>query len=146
MSIWYRFLYLIGLRPNPDSRTYQISESFHLTLVTLAQHEGRPETEVFPDLLAAGLTQYVSNDALWHKWRSLSAREQEVTALICLGYNRNQIAEVLGVTPGTIKTHMESIYQTYEVHTAKHLAALLKHWDMLGWWENRDPLGAPPKG
>jgi len=43
MSIWQRLLYLIGLRPNPGPRTYEISESLQVTLSTFAQHEGRPE-------------------------------------------------------------------------------------------------------
>ncbi|MCE9646688.1 MAG: helix-turn-helix transcriptional regulator [Chloroflexi bacterium] len=131
----HRLLYLIGLRPNPDPRTFQISESFHLELVTLAKHAGRPEHDLIPELLAVGLTQYAAQDLLRIKWKSLSAREQEVTALICLDYNRIQIADMLGVSPGTVKTHTESIYNTFEVHTAKHLAKLLEGWDMAGWWD-----------
>ena len=74
MSIWQRLLYWIGLRPDPGPRTYEISESLQVTLSTIAKHEGRPEHELIPDLLAAGLTQYVSKDKLWNKWHSLTAR------------------------------------------------------------------------
>jgi DNA-binding CsgD family transcriptional regulator len=86
MSIWQRLLNLIGSRPKSGSRTYEISESLQVTLATIAKHEGRPEDELLPDVLAAGLTQYVSKDKLWNKWQSLTAREQDVAALACLGY------------------------------------------------------------
>ena len=71
MSILDRLLFLIGLRPNAGSRTYEISESLQTTLTTLAKHESRPVDELIPDLLAAGLTQYVSNDKLWNIWEFL---------------------------------------------------------------------------
>ena len=60
MSIWQRILYLIGKRPTPGPRTYEINESLQVSLSTLAKHEGRPEHELFPDILAAGLNQYQS--------------------------------------------------------------------------------------
>jgi len=59
-----------------------------VTLSTIAKHEGRPEHELIPDLLAAGLTQYVSKDKLWNKWLSFTAREQDAAALACLGYTK----------------------------------------------------------
>ena len=83
MSIWHRFLFLIGLRPQPGSRTYEISESLQTTLTTLAKHESRPVDELIPDMLAAGLTQYRSVDELWPKWETLSPRERDVAALTC---------------------------------------------------------------
>ena len=85
MSIWHRFLDWIGLRPKSGSRTYEISKSLQVTLSTIARHEGRPEHELLPDILAAGLSQYVTKDKLWNRWQSLSPREREVAALACLG-------------------------------------------------------------
>ena len=77
MSIWDRRLYLIGLRPTPGPRTYHFdaSESLHVTLSTLSSDEGRPEHDLIPDILAAGLTQYTANERLWNTWESLSTRK-----------------------------------------------------------------------
>ena len=133
MSIWQRMLTLIGLRPQPGSRTYEISESLQSTLTTLAQHESRPVDELIPDLLAAGLTQYRTTDELWPKWESLSTREKDVAALACLGYTNSQIGARLGTSTETIKTQMRAVLRKFEVETRSQLRMLLASWDFSAW-------------
>jgi DNA-binding CsgD family transcriptional regulator len=116
-------------------RAYEHDERLILTLKNAAFQQGRSPEEILNDAVKLGDEQVLKQQKLTQLWDSLSPREQEVTVLICLQYNRNQIAEVLGVTSGTIRTHMESIYKKFEVHTAKHLSSLLSKWDMLSWWE-----------
>ena len=133
MSIWRRLLYLIGLRPTPGPRTYEFSESLYTTLSTLAQHEGRPEHELIPDILAAGLTQYRSSEELWPLWESLSPREQEVAALTCLGYTNRQMAARLSLSPETIKTHVRNVLFKFDVNSKAELRHILANWDFSGW-------------
>jgi DNA-binding CsgD family transcriptional regulator len=133
MSIWQRFLYLIGLRPLPGPRTYEISESLHTTLTTLAAHEGRPENELIPDLLAAGLTLYVSHDKLWNQWVSLTPREQEVAALACLGYTNRQIGARLHISHETVKVRLHNALVKFGVKTRSQLKMLLVEWDFSAW-------------
>ncbi len=40
----------------------------------------------------------------WQKWQSLTPREQEVTALICIGYSTTAICEHLGIANETVRT------------------------------------------
>jgi DNA-binding CsgD family transcriptional regulator len=129
MSILDRLLSLIGLRPNAGSRTYEISESLQTTLTTLAKHESRPVDELIPDLLAAGLTQYVSNDKLWNIWISLTAREQEVAALACLGYTNREIGERLRISPETVKVRLQRACAKFGLSTRSQLSMLLAEWD-----------------
>ena len=133
MSIWQRFLDLIGLRPKPGPRTFELTESLYTTLSTLAQHEGRPEDELFPDLLAAGLTQYHSTSKAWKQWLSLTPRERDVTALACLGYTNQQIAHRLGISLNTIKTHMRNVLSKFEVRNRVKLRQKLSEWDFSAW-------------
>ncbi len=133
MSIWERFLYMIGLRSNPDPRTFKVSESLYVTLTTLAQHEGRPEDDFAQQILAAGLTAYYSVDELWKKWEMLTPREKEVTALVCLGYTNRQAAARMGVTPDTIKFHIHNIFEKYGVRSRSQLQQLLSIWDFDAW-------------
>jgi DNA-binding CsgD family transcriptional regulator len=133
MSIWNRLLYLIGLRPNPSPRTYEISESMQVTLSTLAQHEGRPEHELLPDLLAAGLTEYSTNDELWEKWDRLTPREQEVTALICLGYTTKQIASRWVVSEAGVKFHIHNVLKKFGLKNKVGLRQMWVNWDFTGY-------------
>ena len=133
MSIWQRILYLIGRRPTPGPRTYEINESLQVTLSTLAQHEGRPEHELFPDILAAGLSQYQSVEKNWPRWESLSPRERDIAALTCLGYTNRQISARLSLSPETIKTHVRNVLLKFGVKSKSELRHILTNWDFSGW-------------
>jgi DNA-binding CsgD family transcriptional regulator len=133
MSIWQRLLYWIGLRPTSGPRKYEISETLQVTLTTLAKHEGRPEHELLPDLLAAGLNQYVSKEKLWNKWLSLSAREQEVAALACLGYTNREIGARMNISPETVKVRLQKALTKFGVTTRSQLRMLLDEWDFSAW-------------
>ena len=133
MSIWQRLLNWIGLRPKSGSRTYEISESLQVTLTTIAKHEGRPEDELLPDILAAGLSQYVTKDKLWVKWQSLSPREREVAALACLGYTNREIGKRLNISPETVKVRLQRVMMKFGVTSRSQLRMLLQEWDFSEW-------------
>jgi DNA-binding CsgD family transcriptional regulator len=133
MSILDFLLRFLGRRSKPGPRYYEISESLQLTLSTLARHEGRPEHELIPDLLAAGLDQYRSIDELWPLWESLSPREQDVTALTCLGMTNRQIAARLFLSPDTIKTHIRNVLLKFGLKGKRELRHILTGWDFGGW-------------
>ena len=133
MSLLRRLLSWLGLRPKSDSRYYEISESLYVSLSTLAKHEGRSEQELFPDLLAAGLNQYLSIDKHWPKWESLSQREKEVVAFTCLGLTNRQIAAHLSLSPDTIKTHIRRILKKFGLNSKEELRHILAEWDFSGW-------------
>jgi DNA-binding CsgD family transcriptional regulator len=48
---------------------------------------------------------------------ALSTREREVLALVRDGLRNAEIAEVLWVSPATIRKHLENIYEKLDVHT-----------------------------
>jgi DNA-binding CsgD family transcriptional regulator len=129
MSILQRLLYWIGLRSDPGPRNYEVAVPLHVSITTLAKHEGRPEDELFPDILAAGLTQYSTNDRTWKRWESLTPREQEVTAFVCLGYTNRQIAARMVVTEAGVKFHLGNVYSKFRVKNRVKLRQILAGWD-----------------
>ena len=133
MLILHRLLYWIGLRPTPGPRTYEINESLNVSLATLAQHEGRPEHELILDIVAAGLTQYSTKDRIWKQWESLTPREQEATALVCLGYPNGQMAVRMGVTQSGVKFHLRNVYGKLKVKNRTELRKKFVGWDFSGW-------------
>ncbi len=133
MSIWRRLLSLIGLRPIFAPRRYEVSESMQLSLTTLAQHEGRPADELIQDLVAAGLTQYYESEDLWGKWRSLTPREQDVAARVCLGFTNREIAIQLSIAPDTVKSRLQNVLRKFGLHKRTDLRLLLANWDFSAW-------------
>ena len=49
--------------------------------------------------------------------RALTAREQAVLALIAKGYPNGRIAQELGITEGTVKNHVVSLYIKLAIHS-----------------------------
>jgi DNA-binding NarL/FixJ family response regulator len=47
----------------------------------------------------------------------LTEREKDVAALVCLGYTNHEIADQLGVSSETIKSHMSHVLTKMEVPT-----------------------------
>ena len=133
MSIRDFFLRLLKKHSKPRSRYYEISESLQVTLSTLARHEGRPEHEILPDLVAAGLDRYRSVEELWPIWESLSPREQDVTALTCLGLTNRQIAARLYLSPDTIKTHIRNVLHKFGLNGKREIRHILAGWDFSAW-------------
>lgn len=133
MSLLQRLLDWIGLRQKSGPRYFEVSESLHVSIKTLAEHEGRSEQELLPDLLAAGLTQYRSAEELWLQWETLSERERDVTALACLGLTNRQIAARLSLSPETVKTHIRNILLKFNSKSKEGLRRMLAGWDFSGW-------------
>jgi DNA-binding CsgD family transcriptional regulator len=135
MSIWDRFLYLIGKRSTPGPRSYRfdVSDSLQVTLSTIAKDEGRPENELIPELLNAGLTQYVSNERIWKKWEILSPREKDVAALVCLGYTNREIGARLSISSETVKDRLETALKKFNFTKRTELRDLLSIWNFSEW-------------
>ena len=133
MSAWHRLLYWLGIHKDPGPRFYELDESLHTSLVTLAEHEGRTEEELAADLLVAGLTQYQAQDVYWNDWKSLSPREKEVTALTCLGYTNRQMAARMGISPETVKTHIRNALHKFNLRSKVKLQMVLAEWDFSAW-------------
>jgi DNA-binding CsgD family transcriptional regulator len=53
----------------------------------------------------------------------LSRREAEVLSLVALGHANSDIARLLSVSPGTVKRHLEHMYEKLGVHTRTAAAA-----------------------
>lgn len=57
--------------------------------------------------------------------RGLSARENEVFALLAKGSSSADIQQSLGISPNTVKTHLRHVYRKMGVHSLDELHALV---------------------
>jgi two-component system nitrate/nitrite response regulator NarL len=51
------------------------------------------------------------------KFDTLSKRQQQVVGLVCDGLSKKLVADRLGLTEGTVKFHLHTIYQKLGVHS-----------------------------
>jgi DNA-binding NarL/FixJ family response regulator len=133
MELLNFLLQRLGLRRETAPRYYELDETLQVMLEGLAQQEQRSPEEVASRLLREGLQHRQAEGDLWQNWHTLSAREQEVAALACLGYTNKQIASQLGVSSETVKTHLHHALTKFNLRTRAELGLLLADWDFSAW-------------
>lgn len=133
MKPWDRLLALLRLQPGSDPRYFELDEPLHAALAERADRDQRPVEQVQAELLAAGLAQLQSSDGLKQRWETLSPREQEVTALTCLGYTNRQMAARMHLSPATVKGYVRQALVKWRTHGKDELRMLLAQWDFSDW-------------
>jgi DNA-binding NarL/FixJ family response regulator len=117
-------------------RVFLQDEELVAAIKDVARQQNRAEEEIIADFTKVGLNQLWTQNELEERWSSLSHREQQVVALIRLGYRNYEIAEMLVIAPETVKTHLQSIFNKFDLRSSKELRLALKHWDFREWWEH----------
>ena len=89
---------------------------------TFAWAEARPGKQVdvgaspgYEELMALAGTRF-----------GLSPREEEVLALIGHGHTRQEVADALGISLQTAKTHVARIYHKLDVHSQQEMLEVLE--------------------
>ncbi len=115
------------------------AEPFHLDVDTLrslewmARREQRTPGDIATQILDEALRSHQVQEDLWMRWQSLSPREQEIAALVCLNYTGRQVAARLHISPQTVKTHVERILLKFDVPDRGKLRTMLSGWDFSAW-------------
>jgi DNA-binding CsgD family transcriptional regulator len=113
--------------------TFRRLRVVHISTVNDTDQEQRPEEEIHADLLAAGLAQRHTHEELWQRWQKLSRREQDVTALTCLGYTNRQIAAKIGISEDTVKWYVRKILVKFDIRSKYVLQLRFGGWDFSKW-------------
>jgi DNA-binding CsgD family transcriptional regulator len=103
------------------------------SLQFIAERERRTPEEVADRILIDAMRDHLAQEDNWQRWHSLTPREQEVAALVCLNYTTRQIAAKLHISPETVKTHAEHVLDKFDVPDRNILRLLLSGWDFSGW-------------
>jgi len=123
----------LGLKHAEGPRYFELDEDMQLRLQDLAEQERRPARDLPAELIAEGLARRSVNRRLMQQWKSLSVREQEVTAFTCLGYTNRQMAARLGIAEETVKSHMRNALVKFHLHGKGALQQSLSEWDFSEW-------------
>jgi DNA-binding CsgD family transcriptional regulator len=79
--------------------------------------------EIFPE-----------DPAVRKQWFSLTIRERQVVALVCMGYRNYEIATILGVGYPTIQTHLQKIFHKFGLRSRNEIRTALVSWRAEDWW------------
>lgn len=88
-----------------------------------------------PQETAAELFEQAANaeeNQAWvmEHWEQLSPRQKQIAAYICQGNTNPQIAEALNISQATVKTHVVSILQKFNINQRAALREFLSPWDL----------------
>jgi len=119
-----------------ETRLYLKDEELIATIKDVAEQQKRSEQEIVTEFAKAGLHQFLTQTEMENRWASLSHREQQVVALICLGHRNYEIANILVIAPETVKTHLQRVFDKFQLRSSKELRLALKDWDFREWWEH----------
>ena len=137
MSLLRRLMqYLNREREKPEpARVFLQDEQLIAVIKDVAKQQRRAEEDVIAEFTKVGLNQFLTQSEMQDRWASLSHREQQVVALVCLGSRNYEIAQTLGIAPETVKTHLQHVYDKLHFRSSKELRLALKDWDFRDWWE-----------
>lgn len=76
-------------------------------------------------------------------WKSLTFREKEVLALMCLGLKDHQIEAELNLAHSTIRTHFQNIFRKFSLRDRYEIRHVLREWDFQIWWRHRHRIPTP---
>jgi len=130
-----RLRQLLEMKKGADEPRLFLQDEEIITIVRkVAKQQGRSEEEIISDFTKAGWDQFQVGIEMEERWNSLSHREQQVVALICLGYGNYQIAKILVIAPETVKTHLQNIFAKFNLRSSKELRLVLREWNFAEWW------------
>ena len=121
-----------------NTRAFSYDGQFAMTLTEIATRQNRDQSEVLQSILKAGVDELLRSEKCTAAWETLSPREQEVTALICMGYSSYEIASILCISYDTVRTHSKHVYVKFNLKR-KELREALKDWRFAEWWDSSHP-------
>ena len=132
MSLLHSLLRWLGLR-QAGKRTFTLDDELLEHVQRLAEEEQIPTDQALSDLLAGAVNRRNQFQELADLWQTLSAREQQAVALVCLNYTYRQIGARLHVSSDSVKTYMHKAYTKLGVRDRGELRQKLAGWDFREW-------------
>ncbi len=89
------------------------------------QTNASQEFEIFPE-----------DPAVRRQWFSLTIRERQVVALVCMGHRNYDIASILGIENSTVQTHLQKIFRKFGLRSRGEIRTALVSWRAEDWWNH----------
>ncbi len=123
----------LGLKRAKERGSFALDAELHDAVLERAGIERREAGDLVAELVSTGLKRIENEDWLSVNWERLSRREQQITALACLGYTNKQIASRLGIMEETVKTHVKNVLGKFNLHRKTELEKAFSDWNFSKW-------------
>jgi RNA polymerase sigma factor (sigma-70 family) len=128
-------VWFLHRRPHSNGRlVFEVDAELSAQLRQAARTSEQAPEALAAELLARGLEQEAQRTQVLAILETLTPREQEVTWLTARGYTNRKIAEVLVLSPETVKTHVRHVLEKLGVGSKADLRLLLLDLG-IRWWE-----------
>lgn len=114
-------------------RRYHVDLDMAAYLQELAVEQDSDPEQVAKEIFEKGIATHFQNEHLHQIWEHLTPREQEVAALVCLGYTNKEISEKLMISPNTVKSHISHAMSKFGAGKRAEIQLLLEGWDFSKW-------------
>lgn len=102
-------------------------------LYFLANQQDERVQDIFEMVLLAGSDAVYNEAAYVSAWHTLTPKELEVAALVCVGRTNDEICRELSIVLSTVKTHVGNILQKFGAENRVDLQHRLAWWDVEIW-------------
>lgn len=113
-------------------------------LEAIANEEGLTIAETVNRLLAFAIGEHHATNNNLICWEALTPRQQDTAAYACLGHSNMEIAQKMSISVNTVKTHLKTVLQTFEVGSKRELQIILTSWDFSDWKKPDPHLDSAP--
>jgi DNA-binding NarL/FixJ family response regulator len=126
--------YLLAHRLLPQQLIRLDGELFG-RLEALAATQGRAVHDLVIEILDAAVYENYAQARNDRRWQELTPREQQIAALVCLGYTNHEIAHRLTISVNTVRSHVRNVLDKFQVTSKTELRLILAHWNFDNWLE-----------
>lgn len=124
--------YLLANRLLPQ-QFIRLDDELFGRLEALAAAQERAVHDLVIEMLYAAVYENYAQARNDYRWNGLTPREQQIVALICLGFTNHEIARQLVISVNTVRSHIRRVLEKYRVASKTELRLILANWDFDAW-------------
>jgi DNA-binding NarL/FixJ family response regulator len=111
-------------------REFALDIETYKSLQLMAEREQSTPEKVASRLFEFAIREQNLQTEAMRCWEDLTPRQKQIVAHICRRDTTRQIASDLHITPNTVKSHVDTIMEKFEVNSRAELRLMLSPWDL----------------
>jgi DNA-binding NarL/FixJ family response regulator len=111
-------------------RSFALDMEIYASLEQIAERQQSTPEQVAARLVEFAIREQDTQTQALRMWEDLTPRQKQIVAHICRRDTDRQMAAALHITPNTVKSHVKTIMEKFEVNSRTELRLMLSPWDL----------------